>query len=439
MALETLIASQREAADLLGIDFAEVEAAQQTTVHKLGKIAIGDEEYSAYRAHCGDPSKVAKGGIRFAEYPSDSAAEAVVEELATEMLWKPVLRGHTAYRGGKGLVNGRFSSSADKEEAARQFEALMEQHGFVDHTVDIPAGDVGTNGLADIYFEQHRERHPEDHYGAAVITGKSPENGGLEFRSAATGWGVYVTQLALLDHKEQSNVTSTVQGFGNVASWYAYFASNDPNKRVSVQGISELEGTLTTADPDGLPITLEMVQQVGDNPKFEGSKIDTLVRMIREIRPDIELTFTPDPNAIITHPTDYFIPAAMGNVITEDNASSLGARYGVIEAANGPTTLAADRYLAAKGIDVVPDIVANGSGVDCSITELEANIAMADGIITEMPSSAAVQKELENSSRQLLHDVIAMAERMGTKSLRVAAAGLGMVRLLGRSELELAA
>jgi glutamate dehydrogenase (NAD(P)+) len=62
------------------------------------------------------------------------------------------------------------------------------------------------------------------------------------------------------------------------------------------------------------------------------------------------------------------VPAALDGAITPEVAERLGAKL-LVEAANGPTTVAADPVLARRGITVVPDILANAGGVTASYFE----------------------------------------------------------------------
>jgi glutamate dehydrogenase (NAD(P)+) len=71
---------------------------------------------------------------------------------------------------------------------------------------------------------------------------------------------------------------------------------------------------------------------------------------------------------VLEVPCDILVPAATEGVLTAANADRVLARI-VAEAANGPTTPAADNMLFNKGIVVVPDILANAGGVTVSYFE----------------------------------------------------------------------
>src|SRR6185436_6345199 len=60
--------------------------------------------------------------------------------------------------------------------------------------------------------------------------------------------------------------------------------------------------------------------------------------------------------------------AALENQITIENAPGIKARI-IVEGANGPTTPEAHRHLHERGVFVVPDILANSSGVTTSYFE----------------------------------------------------------------------
>ena len=70
---------------------------------------------------------------------------------------------------------------------------------------------------------------------------------------------------------------------------------------------------------------------------------------------------------------DLLIPAAFENVITETNAGNIKAKA-IMELANGPINPEADEILFKKGIQVIPDVLANSGGVTVSYFEWDQNL-----------------------------------------------------------------
>jgi len=75
---------------------------------------------------------------------------------------------------------------------------------------------------------------------------------------------------------------------------------------------------------------------------------------------------------LLTLDVDVLIPAAVEGVITAENVRELRASA-IVEAANGPTTVAADEVLTERDVQVVPDILANAGGVIVSYLEWVQN------------------------------------------------------------------
>ena len=71
---------------------------------------------------------------------------------------------------------------------------------------------------------------------------------------------------------------------------------------------------------------------------------------------------------VLETPCDVLIPAAIERQITTENADKLDCKL-IVEGANGPTTPEAERMLDERGIQIVPDILANAGGVTVSYFE----------------------------------------------------------------------
>jgi glutamate dehydrogenase (NAD(P)+) len=119
--------------------------------------------------------------------------------------------------------------------------------------------------------------------------------------------------------------------------------------------------------------------------------------------------------------TDILIPAANENQIRGKNAPNIKAKI-IVEGANGPTTQRADEILNAKGILVVPDILANAGGVTVSYFEWVQDRA---GFFWR---EKEVNERLEDIMVQSFRDVAAMAEKYNV-SFRIAAYMLGISRV----------
>ena len=123
-----------------------------------------------------------------------------------------------------------------------------------------------------------------------------------------------------------------------------------------ITGLSEFEGSIYNAD--GLD-----VEAVFKHRKETGSILDFPKAKNLESR-----------EAALELDCDILIPAALENQITELRASRVRAKI-VAEAANGPTTLAAEGILMKKNVMVIPDIYLNAGGVTVSYFEWLKNLS----------------------------------------------------------------
>ena len=116
---------------------------------------------------------------------------------------------------------------------------------------------------------------------------------------------------------------------------------------------------------------------------------------------------------------DVLVPAAVENVIDERTARSISARL-VVEAANGPTTLEGETLLRERGVDLMPDILANSGGVIASYMEWQQARSGALGRADETRNTIAERLDAA------FHGVIATAsERQVTYRMAAQIAAVG--------------
>jgi len=128
-----------------------------------------------------------------------------------------------------------------------------------------------------------------------------------------------------------------------------------------------------------------------------------------------------DGSEIITWPADVLIPAALEDAIDEENADKVQAQI-IVEAANAPTTPAADTILHNKGVVIVPDILANAGGVTVSYFEWAQNIQQFRWELDR------VNAELERRMR-LAYEAVRNVAREKDVDLRTAAFVLAIQRV----------
>jgi len=118
---------------------------------------------------------------------------------------------------------------------------------------------------------------------------------------------------------------------------------------------------------------------------------------------------------------DTVIPAALEEVITEENAGKIRASM-VVEGANGPTTPKADEILLEKGTTVVPDILANAGGVLVSYFE------WVQGRMGYYWDEEEVRSRMESKLRKATREVFATSNEYGV-DLRTGAYILALKRI----------
>jgi glutamate dehydrogenase (NAD(P)+) len=292
-----------------------------------------------------------KGGIRY--HPNVNLDE--VRALSTWMSWKCAVID-VPFGGAKGGIafNPKECSEAVVRKITRRY--ISELGDLIGPYTDVPAPDVYTDAktmawIYDTYSMMHPGRN-----NLGVVTGKPLDIGGSFGRDEATARGcLFAAERALVrgvcnDRDDIDDARVAIQGFGNAGGHAARLFQK---AGANVIAVSDSQGGVV--NEAGLDLNA-----IRSHKAKTGSVVGTIS------------TRTITNDELLTLDCDILIPAALENQIRADNAPMIQARM-ICEAANGPTTPAADRILQERGIPVLPDILANSGGVCVSYFEWVQN------------------------------------------------------------------
>lgn len=303
------------------------------------------ETFVGYRVQHNNARGPMKGGLRYHhEVDLDE-----VRALASLMTWKTAVVD-IPYGGAKGgiAIAPREHSKKELQRITRKF--VDQIHEIIGPDKDIPAPDMGTNSKTMAWIRNQWEKNHG--FNPACITGKPVESYGAKGREEATGRGVGILAYKMLKRLgiRPKDVSVVIQGFGNVASHAAKYMTES---EFTIRGISDVSGGYYRKE--GINIA-EALHYVIENKSLKGftggEKITNEELLVSEC--------------------DLLIPAALGGVITMENADDVKAKY-IIEGANGPVDADADVKLYERGVMVLPDILANAGGVTVSYFEWVQN------------------------------------------------------------------
>ena len=394
-----------EAAELIGLDD-EMYPVLKTSYREVSvqvpvRLDSGDLLVAeGYRVQHNGARGPYKGGLRY--HPAADLQE--VRALASLMTWKTALMD-LPFGGAKGgiKVDPTLLSEDERQRMTRRFTNAI-AHVLGPYR-DIPAPDVNTNAQTMAWvMDAYSSRSG---YSPACVTGKPIALGGAPGREQATGRGVIFVLDAACKRWgiDMSELRVAIQGFGNVGSWAA---DELANREVKVVGVSDLHGGIYRTDGINVRRIIETV-------RAGGSVSDT---------PSVDKITNEE---LLTCDCDVLIPAALGEVITRDNADAVQATI-VAEAANHPVTPGADKVLAGNGVKVLPDILANGGGVTGSYFEWTQNIQQFTW------KESRFNEELEQVMHGAFDATAAAAERYQC-SLRLAAFAIGIERVANAAHL----
>ena len=352
--------------------------------------------YQGYRVQHNASRGPFKGGLRFHPDVDMNHFRALARAMTLKCAVVDVPFG-----GAKGGIAVDPKSLGDHELEALTKGMIERIDPVIGPDLDIPAPDMGTTPqVMSWIFDAYSKRHG---YTPGVVTGKPHALGGIRGRVEATGFGAaLITALAWrAGDRDLDGARVAIQGMGTVGRCAA--------ARLGDMG-AEL---IAVSDKDGGVI----------NEK--GLDIAALLDA-RDREPDAKLADLGGGEAcsnadVLAADVDILIPAAIENVLTEDNADDVRAKM-IVEAANLPITCAADGLLRDAGIEIVPDLLVNAGGVTVSYFEWAQN-SSRDNWALEKTLSA-----LDDRMQQAWQDVL---DRAGgdRRGLREGAYDLAVERI----------
>jgi glutamate dehydrogenase len=276
--------------------------------------------FVGYRSQHNNALGPYKGGIRFHQNVSRE------EVIALSMLMTLKCAANSLpLGGGKGgvIVNPKELSEGELERLSRTYAKAIAP--FIGEDIDVPAPDVNTDGKIMMWMLDEYEK-TINKKSSATFTGKPIENGGSLGRTEATGRGGVIVMENLLKKLNKNYQTIAVQGFGNVGYYFAQIAYE---KGYKIVALSDSKGAIYNEKGFNPEEIMKIKEETSSVINFKDGKVISNEELL-------EL------------PVDVLVPAALENVITEENA------YPILE---------------NKGIISAPDILANGGGVIVSYFE----------------------------------------------------------------------
>jgi glutamate dehydrogenase (NAD(P)+) len=351
--------------------------------------------FVGYRVQHDNARGPMKGGLRY--HPQVDLDE--VRSLAALMTWKTAVV-NLPYGGAKGgiAIDPKQLSHRELERITRKFVDGI--HDMFGPDTDIPAPDMGTSAeVMGWIMNQYSKYHG---FSPACVTGKPVELHGLPGREEATGRGVGIFVLKLLSRigRKPKETRVAIQGFGNVGTHTAKFLSEAECRIVAVSDVS------------------------GGYYRPEGIAVKDLLHYALEHKGTLAGFAGGDHitnEALLELDVDLLVPAALGGVITKENAKRIKAPI-IVEAANAPTEPDADDILSQSDKMVVPDILVNAGGVTASYFEWVQNRQHYQWGINR------VRQELDHVLSEAFERVWEMSQQRKV-SLRTAAYIIGIGRV----------
>lgn len=270
------------------------------------------------------------GGLRMA--PDVTLAECF--RLARAMTLKNASAG-LQHGGGKSVMIGDPRMDRDKKEAMIRAFA----HALRHETDYIFGPDMGTDEQCMAWIKDEIDRS----------VGLPREVGGIPLDElGATGYGLAAAADEAIAYCDFAldGARLVVQGFGSVGMHAARFLAE---KGVNLVAASDSQGTLYDANGLDVEALINHKRSRQSVTTFGGGEVL-------------------DRDAAITMDCDIWIPAARPDAVNMSNVDDFKGKL-VLQGANIPITVEAERKLEERGVVIVPDFIANAGGVICAAME----------------------------------------------------------------------
>jgi glutamate dehydrogenase (NAD(P)+) len=343
-----------------------------------------------------------KGGIRFA----DTVTPTEIFRLARTMTWKCAAAG-LPFGGAKGGIVAN-PNEVERVSWMKSFAKMIKPYCPTQY---IAATDIGTTELdMAIFAHEIGDMH--------ACTGKPAELGGIPHELGTTGYGVTSALEAAIEvleelkslHVSKKQIKVSIQGFGNVGSFTAKFLDSSG---IKVVAISDVSGFIYNKDGLNIP---RLMKDMKGKTKFSDLKGYDIY----------------DKEGIFEVDSDIFIPAAIGDVITDKTASKLLEHNVkmVVEAANLPTLPDAGEYLHKNGVWIIPDFIANAGGVIGSFVEYQGR--------TEKEAFELIKYKIVKAVRNILTEAVVRQENPRTLATEISRQVIYRAMLLRKGAINVA-
>ena len=296
----------------------------------------------AYRVQHNNVLGPFKGGIRFSE-------DIYLDEVKSLAFWMTIkcALNNIPFGGAKGgvKINPYNYSINELERISKGYAEVM--YKYIGENRDIPAPDLGTNSQIMDWMTDAYQKKGRTHTNS-VFTGKSIHCGGSKGREQATGYGVVE---CIKIWAENSNIdlcgkTYIVHGFGNVGSNTSILLS-----QLGMICIGVADHTRCIKSEEGFNV-FKLQQHCKEHKNIEKYPYGETI----------------DKEDFFSLECFVVIPAAKELVIVGEEGTKLNCKL-ILEAANGPIDSEAEKIILDKGIEIIPDILANSGGVIVSYYE----------------------------------------------------------------------